>query len=434
MRPIWAIHRETSGLPVTSIYLSSDNPRWIPKTEADLKAAIDGGLLEETHYLDLKEAPSNKADNKELARDLASFAVNGGTLIIGVKENKDTRIFELAPQPLNGLPEKVEQVARSIPDPPLNVITEVIETTPGTGYLIVHIPASPAAPHMVEGRYFGRGDKTKHRLSDAEVLRLHAQRNAAEADAIALLQKEMDDDPLGSVGEQSHFFLVAQPTAGRRDLLLDLTGAPDWNVRLAQLIERAHQNRELNEVLSSGFSPNLTDAHQGHRRAGGVARSSANLGDGRVYTPSALHGDENVIELQVFENGGLRLYLTRFSDTIGTPDKPEQQLFPAAAVLLTRRLLEVLRLVAEEAGYFGNWSLAVGASRLRGRRSWRGPESWMSFDANPRYSEGTYRESTGATLAELTSAPGAVTRRLLGPLLRSLTEESAYEKALTDTA
>ncbi|NUK50094.1 ATP-binding protein [Streptomyces lunaelactis] len=416
--------------------LSSDIPRWIPKTEADLQAAIDGGLVEESHTLDLKEAPSNKNDNKELARDLASFAVDGGTLIIGVKENKDSRTFELAPQPMNGLPEKVEQVARSIPDPPLNVITEVIDSTTGsnTGYLVVHIPASPAAPHMVDGRYFGRGDKTKHRLTDPEVLRLHAQRNAAEADALALLQKEMDQDPLRDVGEQSHFFLVAQPAAGRRDLLLGLTGAPDWNIRLARLIERAHQGRELNEVLGNlgGFSPGLSDAHQGHRRAGGVARSSANLGDGRTYTPGALHGDENVIELQVFENGGLRLFLTRFSDTIGTPDKPEQQLIPAAAVLLTRRLLEILRLVAEDSAYFGNWSLAVGVSRMRGRRSYQGPETWNTFGTNPRYSEDIYQEATGATLAELTAAQGAVTRRLLGPLLRSLSLEGVYEKALTD--
>ncbi|MFH8736814.1 hypothetical protein [Streptomyces sp. NPDC017964] len=56
---------------MTSIYLSSENPRWIPKNEDDLQAAIDGGLLEESHYLDLKEAPSSKGDNKELARDLA---------------------------------------------------------------------------------------------------------------------------------------------------------------------------------------------------------------------------------------------------------------------------------------------------------------------------------------------------------------------------
>ncbi|WP_412566347.1 hypothetical protein [Streptomyces europaeiscabiei] len=106
---------------MTSIYLSSDNPRWMPKTEADLQAAVDGGLFEESHYLDLKKAPSSKGDNRELARDLSSFAVNGGALIIGVQENKESRTFELAPQLLNGLSEKVEQVARTIPDPPLGL-------------------------------------------------------------------------------------------------------------------------------------------------------------------------------------------------------------------------------------------------------------------------------------------------------------------------
>ncbi|MFI6730830.1 helix-turn-helix domain-containing protein [Streptomyces atratus] len=131
---------------MTSIYLSSENPRWIPKTEADLKAAIDGGVLDESHYLDLKEAPNNKTDNKELARDLASFAVDGGTLIIGVKEHKESRTFELSPQPLNGLPEKVEQVARSVSDPPLNVITGGLETTPGTGYLSRYLVDDGTSP------------------------------------------------------------------------------------------------------------------------------------------------------------------------------------------------------------------------------------------------------------------------------------------------
>lgn len=246
----------------------------------------------------------------------------------------------------------------------------------------------------------------------------------------------MNEDPLQNVGQQSHFFLVAQPTAGRRDLLLDLTGAHDWNTWLARLIERAHQNPGLNAILREWrFSPDLTDAHQGHRRAGGVARSSANLGDGRQYAPSGptgRHGDEHVIELQVFENGGLRLYLTRFSDTLS--NEPEQEIFPAAAVVLTRRLLDILRLVAEDAGYFGNWSLAAGANRLKGRRSSMGSGSWMSFGANPAYSEDIYQEATGATLAELNSAAGAVTLRLLGPLLRSLNMQAVYDKALTDTA
>ncbi len=164
---------------MTSIYLSADNPRWIPKTEADLQAAIDDGLFEESHHLDLKKAPSSKGDNRELARDLVSFAVDGGTLIIGVQENKDSQTFELAPQPLNGLPEKIESVARSIPDPPLSVITDILKSRAGegTGYVIVHIPASPVAPHMVDNKYFGRGDKAKYQMGDAEVV---APRKTAE--------------------------------------------------------------------------------------------------------------------------------------------------------------------------------------------------------------------------------------------------------------
>ena len=169
----------------TPIYLSADNPRWTPKTEADLQAVIDQGLLHETQYLDAKEVPSTKGDNKETAKDMASFAIDSGTLIIGIAEDKTNRTFSLAPQPLNGLPERIEQIARSIPDPPLNVITQEIpsEADPAQGYLIVHIPASPTAPHMVDGRYYGRGDKTTHRLTDPEVARLHERRRTADQNA-----------------------------------------------------------------------------------------------------------------------------------------------------------------------------------------------------------------------------------------------------------
>lgn len=55
------------------IYLSPEVPGWSPRTEADLQSAIDGGLLEESHRLDLKQAlHATKGDNKELARDIAS--------------------------------------------------------------------------------------------------------------------------------------------------------------------------------------------------------------------------------------------------------------------------------------------------------------------------------------------------------------------------
>ncbi|MFD0287674.1 AlbA family DNA-binding domain-containing protein [Streptomyces lutosisoli] len=416
---------------MTSIYLSSTNPRWIPKTEGDLSAGIASGLMEETHYLDLKEALAGKADNRELARDLASFAIDGGTLIIGISEDKTNRTFALAPQPLKGLPEKVEQVARSIADPPLNVLTEPIDASAndGTGYLIVHIPASPAAPHMVDGRYYGRGDKTKHQLSDPEVIRLHLQRKVTETDALALLQQEINQDPLSEYGEQSHFFLLAQPTAGRSDMLLDLTNGANWRHRLAEVVNQAYTT-ELNGILTQ-FTPNLSDATQGHRRAGGAALSSHNLTDGRRHQPTGRWGDEDAIEVQFLEDGGLRLYSSRLSDNPGESNGGEQALFDAAAVGLTRRMLEVIRLTAEQAGYFGNWSLAVGATRLQGRRRYAGGEARAFAGLSARYTQDTYQQATGATWADLNTTPGAITGRLLGPLLRSLGSQDVFTKALT---
>lgn len=420
---------------VPSIYLSSDNPRWTPKTEADLQAAITGGLFEESHYLDLKKAPNSKGDNKELARDLSSFAVDGGTLIIGVQENKESRTFELAPQPLNGLPEKIEQVAQTIPDPPLTILTEEISAAAddGTGYLVVHIPASPVAPHMVDNRYFGRGDKTKYQMGDAEVVALHARRRNTEADTLALLRKEMDEDPLRDVGAQSHLFLVAQPTAGRRDMCLPVTGAPDWNMRLHTLIRRVQDNQRLRAALEGqGFKPDLSHAHQGHRRARGIALSSSGLRSDRTYAADGGWRDEDVIEVQLFEDGGLRLFMTRLSDGLKShtsEGEEEHFLFDAGAVILTRHMLELTRLISDDVGYHGNWAVAVGANRLRGRRRFSGRSHWPT---NHRYSADTYEESTGTTLAELRDAPGTVTRRLLGPLLRSLDSEELFTKALTD--
>ncbi|MEK8141680.1 ATP-binding protein [Streptomyces sp. M10(2022)] len=392
-------------------------------------------MFEEGHHLDLKKAPNGKADNKELARDLSSFAIDSGTLIIGVQENKESRTFELAPQPLNGLAEKIEQVARTVPDPPLTILTQEISAAAddGTGYLLVHIPASPVAPHMVDNRYFGRGDKTKYQMGDAEVVTLHARRRNAETDTLTLLGKEMDEDPLQDVGANSHLFLVAQPTAGRRDMCLPITGAQDWNMRLHHLIRRVHENQRLRTALDGkGFSPDLSHAQQGHRRARGVALSSPGLSADRTYAVDSSHVGDDVIEVQLFEDGGIRLYMTRLSD--GFPRQApesdrEQVLFDSGAVILTRHMLELMRLVSDDVGYHGNWAVAVGANRLRGRRRFT-VES--HFPSNHRYSADTYEESTDATLAELHHAPGTVARRLLGPLLRSLDSEALVTKALTD--
>ena len=90
---------------------------------------------------------------KELARDLASFANDGGALLLGVAEDKAARTLQVNPVPLAGLAERVDQVAGSRCDPPLYVVCRPLteETGRASGVLLVEIPASASAPHVVEG-------------------------------------------------------------------------------------------------------------------------------------------------------------------------------------------------------------------------------------------------------------------------------------------
>lgn len=424
---------------MTPIYLSSENPRWVPRSEADLQAGIDQGLLGESHYLDLKEAPATKGDNKEAARDLASFAIDGGTLIYGIAEDKVNRTFIRSPQPLNGLAEKIENIAlSSLMDPPLRIRSDEIpsDSDRTTGYLVVHIPASPIAPHMADGRYYGRNDKTKYALSDPEILRLHERRRSADRDALALLAAEISNDPIpAEMRQKAHLFLVAQPLAGQRDMLFDLVSTPDWNKNLREFIDKAY-TPELNTLLGRmTFEPSLRYQGSGYRRARGAARATHGLGNGRRFTPSPDDVTaEDVLEIQVHEDGGMRLFFSRFSQSFRAHEmRPvaEDLILDGAAVECTRRFLALVRAAAEHADYFGNWALAFGATGLKGRRAhgidrdkYYSPEAALEVD--------DYAESTGTAYAELMTAPGALTRRLIGPLLRGLATEDRYTETLND--
>jgi predicted HTH transcriptional regulator len=170
-------------------YLSPERPQWSPKDEAEVHKAVTQGWIAESHHIDVKrEVGDSPDDRKETARDLASFAIDGGALLIGVEEDKANWTFSLAPQPLDGLMERLEQVAAFVVDPPLTIIPEEIPSSDDStsGYLLVQVPPSSSAPHMVGGQYFGRGERTRRQLSDAEVLRLHARHRSAEDEGARL--------------------------------------------------------------------------------------------------------------------------------------------------------------------------------------------------------------------------------------------------------
>ena len=106
----------------------------------------------------------------------------------------------------------------------------------------------------------------------------------------------------------------------------------------------------------------------------------------------------------------------------------ENLIYDGASVECTRRFLALVREAAERANYFGNWALAFGATGLRGMRA-HGIDGANYYSPEAALEVDDYAESTGATYAELTDAPGTLTRRLVGPLLRALATEDRYPPA-----
>lgn len=410
-------------------YLSSEQPRWLPATEADLAAAAGGGLLEETHYLDLKrELEPGKGANNELARDLSQFAIDGGTLIVGVDEQEGGPPA-LTPVELDGLAERIEQVARSVPDPPLPVRTTTISSDAGVGrgYVLVHVPVSGTAPHMVGNIYYGRGDKTRTRLSDAEVLRLHQARAGTEDVVRGLLDDYVARDPV-EVHErrQAHLFVVAAPSAPRREMALELLHDSNASARLFDLVNRSARVPDTGQVMAPSLSmaSSLQPRSDGVALAGGLTRE-------RTLDPD--HGPyqrEDALEIEFTESGAVRLLMTRLSDTLSEGQKV---LFEAAVPLFVRCVVGIATEVADRTGYSGPWSLGVHADRIGGLPANLGQNYYGDARVWPADAP-SYRETTVASTDELAQTPGAVTRRLVGRFLRTLRLQNGpkYAQWVTD--
>jgi hypothetical protein len=64
---------------------------WVPKTEADIQAAIENGVLKEGTAFDAKVALPPPGKNKDLAKDISAMTVDGGVLLYGVGGKDRTR-------------------------------------------------------------------------------------------------------------------------------------------------------------------------------------------------------------------------------------------------------------------------------------------------------------------------------------------------------
>src|SRR5262245_3642364 len=124
---------------------------WIPKTEGEIIHAVTSGSLEATTIFDAKRELPASSRNADLAKDVAATANEGGVRFYDIGEDTNHRPTVLNPIPLAAQPERITSIVQtSIAEPPVITIA-VIPTSadPAFGYLVVVVPPSPRAPHMV---------------------------------------------------------------------------------------------------------------------------------------------------------------------------------------------------------------------------------------------------------------------------------------------
>ena len=390
------------------------------RTEDELQRLALNGLLEETHWLDLKrELGSGNAANKDLAKDIAAFALDGGTILIGVDE--DTSPPGLWPVPIHGLAERMEQIARMRVDEAVQIRTTAINSTsdPTLGYVVVHVPQSVRAPHMVDGRYYGRGDKTNRMLPNAEVVRLLDRRLADRRDLRADA-RAIRTDLVG--GDQRLLVVVAEPVGAREDMLVALSESSTWQETVLQLVHSA------TDAQNQTYAPTLAQASGFARRPGGVALTTG------MYDGQRFSGNDHAAEIVFTESGRLVLASERAVTTRSFPNVfPAQPdvtvIFEALIVGHISMLARLAAAVSHQWGYTGSWRFALSMNGLNDSVSWTLADQHFG-DGGPIYTENIYERATEASLDDLDDDPGQVAADLTAPLLRSLGSYPAWAKRL----
>lgn len=387
---------------------------WNPISESDLRKASEDGILDEnTVRVEFKQ---QLPKNERLAEELASLALDGGSLLVGIIDAKHRTPGDpasaLNPLNLEGLDEKIENIA-SMTTPPIAVFPRLIRSTADEtkGYLWVDIPQSPLAPHMVDGRYWGRNGGSKQILTDDQV-RLYITRQQRREDlAASELDRFVKRHPPGRFTAEEDertgsIHIVAAPLTGRDEMAQQVFETTNPLDLVCRLLGEIPQNlRQLSDFEVPRHSSRIAD---------GYAVSPSRLVNGQPeFTPNKF----NVFEIS--EDGVVRFHHHRIAAFTRNDisNQETQWLFPNPTFGSGHITLALIGLLSETLNYTGSWSIAVVVSDIEGAIAYSNNRDVFQTAA---YTESTYRRTTTASTLELRRAPGAATNRLLGRLARAI--------------
>lgn len=384
---------------------------WPPRSIEALGALVSTVNVHETASLEVKrDLPSSKGKNADVAIDVCAMTVDGGVIIYGVDETAGG--LELHPIDLTGARERVADITRaSIAEPPEIEIIE-LPTGPEVGYLVVNVPESNRAPHMVQvkgsHRYYGRDSGGNRVLSEGEVARLYTRREHAAASAGALVDRLVDAAPLPPTPQTyGTLHLLVRPVIQHENFLAQAWGPADYgeaSSRIFGLTQEAVRSTKFAEA----WAPNLTAAAGG----GTLLRNIDEWLIRRLEAPG--YGSD----LAISDSGSLRVWIEHGAADLRNHGQTFALRDGAIAQIVTHGLAMGARLLAS-GSYHGAVDAVVVLDGIGQAVSSLALGGGMYLLPGQRVLDlpDRYTRSARSTVVAIADDPKSIARRLVSPLL-----------------
>jgi hypothetical protein len=345
---------------------------WVPSSAHEIEDAARSGDLRETSSFDAKADLPQPMKNSEVAKDVAAMATNGGVLLYGVAEDEHGNPSEPQPISLAGAPERVSQiVSTSIAEVPfIDVRAFPCEEDPSKGYLVVIVPQSARAPHMVivggDNRYYGRDAKGNRILTEADVARLYERRQRWEVDREQVLRDVIAHPPAPPREGQGYVYAYTRPTVLDQSILehaQEKTGAPGPGGPMVQwLLNVVHST-----VLRGRYGPSLEQSPYLYRFGGDMWRW-ANRTRESITEEDFDPGNLVVIDFNIDGRG--QMFCGRATDAL--LGKPEQRYVIEVVIAgSVEAFFAVMGALYEAADYHGSVDVGLALTGVRGAESER---------------------------------------------------------------
>ncbi len=388
---------------------------WPPETESDIIQAVTEASLEETTAFDAKSLPTK---NVEIAKDIAAMCNDGGMIIYGISEDENKRLTQLTPFPIKGLEERISTIVQNAISEPPKIFIKTIQCVddPSLGYIVVEIPPSERAPHMVvvkgEHRFYGRSAKGNIPLSEGDVARLYNRRKIIEANLNNLLEDDIRKAPYPPYPKFGYLFMVVHPVVSSETILNKIVEPGEsLLVALNNLTKIVITKDPLHGNYYPHFNPNIS---RWSFTPEGVCGQIIFPGD--PQTPDA---PSDTLTVNIENDGTGHLFCGRAAER----ENDQSPLFIKVVIGNVLCWLLMLGLIYEKSDYLGMVDIGLAITGIKG--SVIDPGERYTRYVRVYFDRDQYRTIKRISVKSLVNVSDLVNvvEELISPLTRAMTQD-----------